>query len=195
MAKKSNDEYVVLDIETTGLSKYMHKITEIAAVKIKGKKIIGEYQSLINPETHIPSFITRLTGINDELVKDAPKIHEELPNFLEFLSDKPIIAHNASFDYGFLSHNVDTHLKTNFLNEKICTRKLANRLLPELPSKKLSILCELFEITNEQAHRAMADTKATAELFLKMRNMMQKSNIKTLEEVKVFETKPRQRNY
>jgi len=98
-------EYIVLDIETTGLSRYIHKITEIAAVKVKDNKIIEEYQTLVNPETKIPRFITRLTGIDNEMVKDAPTINEVMPGLLKFLGNHTIVAHNATFDYGFIAYN------------------------------------------------------------------------------------------
>ncbi|MAG39265.1 hypothetical protein CMO90_04230 [Candidatus Woesearchaeota archaeon] len=186
----SDNEYTVLDIETTGLSKYTNKITEIAAIKLKGKKVVGEYQTLINPKTPIPSFITKLTGINDEMVKDSPIIQEALPDFLKFLGDSTLVAHNATFDHGFISYNAKKHLKNNMKNNRLCTRKLANRLLPNLPRKRLEDLCKLFNIKNEQAHRAMGDTKATVKIFKKFWTMMRLANIKTHEEILKFEKTP-----
>lgn len=184
-------EYVVLDLETTGLSKYIHKVTEIAAQKYNSEgELIGEYQSLINPEEKIPRFITKLTGIDNELVKDAPTIEQELPNFLEFLGDSTIVAHNATFDYGFLAYNAEKVGKP-FTNKKICTRKLATRILPELPSKKLGCICEHYNVVNEQAHRAMADVKATAKIFDKFKEKLRENNIKHEEEVLKFECTPR----
>jgi DNA polymerase-3 subunit alpha (Gram-positive type) len=185
------DEYIVLDIETTGLSRYMHKITEIAAVKVKTGKVVDEFQTLIDPEVHIPSFITRLTGITDNMVKDAPKIHEALPDFLEFASGLPIVAHNASFDHGFILYNAKTYLNYEFCNEKVCTRKLANRLLPDLHSKRLGVICEHLDIRNENAHRAMADVKATTQVFQHFIGLMSEMNIKTKEEIINFETRPK----
>ncbi len=183
----NNNEYTVLDIETTGLSRHRHKITEIAAVKIKGKKIVGEYQTLINPKVPIPKFITRLTGIDNKLVEGAPSINEALPEFLEFIGDSTLVAHNAAFDYGFISHNLKEHLNQDLKNKKLCTRKLANRLLPDLPRKRLGDLCELFKIKNDQAHRAMGDTKATVKIFKKFKTMMELSDVKTHEEILKFE--------
>lgn len=113
----NRDEYIVLDIETTGLSKYMHNITEIAAVKIKDDKIVDEFHTLINPKEPIPRFITRLTGITNEMVKNSPTIKEALPDFLEFLGSTTIIAHNATFDYGFIEYNAKKHLGKKISNK------------------------------------------------------------------------------
>jgi DNA polymerase-3 subunit alpha (Gram-positive type) len=188
------EEYIVLDLETTGLSCYTHKITEIAAVKVKNGKVIDEFQTLVNPEVHIPSFITRLTGITDEMVKGSPTIKKALPMFLEFAKDLPIVAHNASFDHGFISHNAMMHLKYNFCNEKVCTRKLANRLLPDLPSKRLGSICEHLDIDNERAHRAMGDAKATTEVFQHFLLLMNSIDVKTKEDILEFERKPKRVN-
>ncbi|NQU98405.1 3'-5' exonuclease [Candidatus Woesearchaeota archaeon] len=183
-----DDKYTILDIETTGLSRYTNEITEIAAIKMKGNKVIEEFQTLINPGVPIPKFITRLTGIDDEMVKDAPSIEKALPRFLKFLGSTTIVAHCATFDYGFLSHKAEKHLKTSIENKRLCTRKLANRLVPDLPSKKLMHLCTLFRIKNEQAHRAMGDTRATLRIFKKFLAMMKIVGVKTHDEIIKFET-------
>ena len=186
-------EYVVLDLETTGLSKKRHGITEIAAVRVKKNKIVSEFQTLVNPRQRIPSFITRLTGITNEMVKDAPPINKVLPEFVEFLGDAPIIAHNASFDYGFIQHNAKEHLNIEIENKRLCTRKLANRLLPNLPSKRLGCICEYFEIVNQQAHRAMSDVMATTEVFYKFMDMAKEEGIKTEADLVKFEKAPRRK--
>lgn len=181
-------EYTVVDIETTGLSKHRHAITEIAAVKYRGGEVMGEFQTLVNPETHIPSFITKLTGIDDEMVKDAPTIQTVIPNFVEFLGDSVLVAHNATFDYGFLTVNAAEHLGSELANEKICTRKLANRLLPDLYSKRLGCLCEHFGVVNEQAHRAMGDVRATAQVFEQFLSMLAEKGFRTKDDVQKFES-------
>jgi len=178
--------YLVLDIETTGLSRHQHKITEIAALEIRHGRIHREFQTLINPETHIPRFITHLTGIDDQMVKNAPTIEEALPTFLQFAQDKIAVAHNATFDHGFLHHHASL-LGSAFDNETVCTRKLATRLLPELPSKKLGMLCEHFKIENDQAHRALSDAKATHLVFTNMLQLLEKAEIKTEKEIISFE--------
>jgi DNA polymerase-3 subunit alpha (Gram-positive type) len=185
------DEYTVIDIETTGLSKNFHKITELAAVKVEKDKIVDEFQTLVNPQTRIPRFITQLTGIDNEMVKNAPTINRVLPHFLEFLGKKTIIAHNASFDYGFIQQNALRYLKHELTNDRLCTRKLANRLIPELPSKKLSALCEYLNIRNLQEHRAMADAKATNSVFQHFLWLIKERGIKTNQELFRFEKNPR----
>ena len=184
------DEYIVLDIETTGLSKRRHAITEIAAAKIKKNKIVDEFHSLVNPEVPIPQFITRLTGITNKMVKKAPTISKVLPDFLEFLGSSTIIAHNASFDYGFLNHNSELHLDNSITNPRLCTRKLANRLVYDLPSKRLSCLCDFFKITNEQAHRARADVLATNQVFQNFLRLMKEKEITSHEDIMKFERSP-----
>ena len=186
---------MIVDIETTGLSKYKHNITEIAAVRVKNNRIVGEFQMLVNPLKPIPKFITRLTGITDDMVKDAQPIEKVLPVFLKFLGSNVLVAHNATFDYGFISHNAETHLDLLVENERLCTRKLANRLLPDLGSKKLSNLCEHFGIVNITAHRAMSDVKATHELFSKFISLMGLRGLKDKKSVIKFERSPIKRNW
>ncbi len=170
-------EYVIVDLETTGLSKERHKITEIAAVKVKDNNIVDKFETLVNPEEPIPPFITKLTGINDEMVQDSPTISEALPKFLDFLGDAVFVAHNASFDMGFITHNVQKHLQQQVKNDVLCTLQLARKLLPDLPNKKLKTLCSHFDVTNETAHRAMSDVKATYQVFTSMLDLMKEKGI------------------
>lgn len=163
-----NHEYVVLDLETTWLCPYREWITEIAAIKCnKDWEVIEEYQTLINPERHIPTGITRLTGISNEMIADAPKISEVMPFFSEFIKDTIIVWHNISFDFRFLNYYHYQCFWTYLNNETLCTLKLARKLLPDLPNRKLWTICEYFWITNERAHRAMGDTRATLEVLEK----------------------------
>ncbi len=182
-----NTPVIVLDLETTGLSPYASNITEIAAVKVQNGKQIDSFQTLVNPGEPIPRFITRLTGITNEMVKDAPHIKKVLPKLKKFLGDHTIIAHNTGFDYNFLAHNFWTHSKQEFTNPKLCTAKLARRILSSLPSKRLGTLCEYYGINHQNAHRAMGDTLATFELYQNMLAELEKHDISTREEVEHFE--------
>ena len=184
-------EYIVLDIETTGLSKYRHKITEIAAVKIRNNEVVEEFQTLVNPEVKIPKFITKLTGINNEMVKDAPKVNEVMPNFLDFVGHNVIVAQNASFDYGFLSYNAKEHLNVEMENERLCTIKLARRLVPNIKGRSLANLCEYFSITNETAHRAMSDVIATYQVFQKLHEQLLKAGVEKQKDILRFESLPK----
>jgi DNA polymerase III epsilon subunit family exonuclease len=182
-----DNNFLVLDIETTGLSAYMHKITEISALKMENGRIIDEFTTLINPQTRIPSFITRLTGIDNEMVKDAPKIRQIMPGFVEFLEDYTLVGHNATFDYKFLNHNAITHAGKPIENPVLCTCKLARRLLPQLPSKRLAALCEHFQIRNEQSHRARGDALATSQILQNFLNTLEKRGITKHEEILAFQ--------
>jgi len=182
-----DNNFLVLDIETTGLSAYIHKITEISALKMQNGRIIDEFTTLINPETRIPSFITHLTGIDNKLVKDSPKIKQVMPKFYEFLEENTIVGHNATFDYKFLNHNAITHVGKPIENPLLCTCKLARRLLPALPSKRLSALCEHFEIRNEQSHRARGDALATSQILQNFLSELEKRGITKHEEILNFQ--------
>lgn len=181
--------YIVLDIETTWLSKYKHKITEIAAIKFDGNNILWQYQTLINPERNIPSAITKLTWITNEMVASAPCFSEIVWDFLDFIKDSPIVAHNASFDYWFLSENIYQHTWKWIENPCICTRKLSSRLLFDLPKKNLGSLCEYYWLTNERAHRAMWDTKVTVEIFKNLLILLESKWIKNHEHIIEFQNK------
>ncbi len=183
----NNRHYIIVDIETTGLSKDRHHITEIAAVQFDGKTILKTFQTLINPQTSIPSFITHLTGITNDMVQDAPTIDQALPDFFDFIQDHILVAHNATFDYWFLNHNSIIHLNSRIENNILCTRKLANRLVSELPSKRLECLCQHFNITNESAHRAMGDVMATVKVFEQFLRLLKKKWIEDKSEILQFQ--------
>jgi DNA polymerase-3 subunit alpha (Gram-positive type) len=180
------EAYVVLDIETTGLSKHVNKITEIAALRVENFQVVKRFETLVNPQTPIPSFITSLTGISDSMVRDAPIIEEVIPKFTKFVQDSPFVAHCATFDYGFIKHNAQL-LSLDITNPKICTRKLSRRLVPELRNYKLSNLCEHFQIINNSAHRAMGDVEATHKIFSKLLDLMKKQGIEKREQVLSFQ--------
>ncbi|MGM5480404.1 MAG: 3'-5' exonuclease [Nanobdellota archaeon] len=181
---------IVLDIETTGLSPYKHQITEIAAQKILNGVVLEEFHELINPQVPIPRFITRLTGITDDIVRDKPTIDAVLPSLKEFLKDHPIVAHNASFDMKFLQHNFFIHTNIRLDNPALCTAKLARRILHHLPSKKLGAVCEYYNVKNEQAHRALSDVSATVQILNNMTTMLYQYNIKTFNQINQFQTIP-----
>ncbi|MBN2457908.1 3'-5' exonuclease [Candidatus Woesearchaeota archaeon] len=179
--------YTVVDIETTGLSRHYHRITEIAAAHVSGNRVVERYHTLVNPCVRIPVFITKLTGISDGMVRDAPKIEEVLPDFLGFLGNRVFVAHNATFDFRFLEHNALVHLDQELSNRRLCTRKLANRLCPELARKRLCDLCEHFNVKNEQSHRAMGDVDATVKVFSCMLKTLEKMGISDIDEIFKFE--------
>jgi DNA polymerase-3 subunit epsilon len=160
-------DYIVLDLETTGLHPTHHGITEIAALRFDGTEILDTFHTLINPERHISAGITRLTGITNEMVADAPTIGEVMPQFRDFLAEHFIVGHNVSFDFRFLNYYHYQCFEHYLSNETICTMQLSRKYLPDLPNKRLGTVCEHFGIVNEQAHRAMSDTLVTLEIFKK----------------------------
>ena len=181
-------DFVIVDIETTGLYPNMHKITEISAIRYQNKKIREEFTTLVNPQRHIPSFITSLTGITDSMVKDAPKIDKVMPEFTEFLGDKTFVGHNAWFDMKFLDYNAMKHIKKGLDNPVLCTCKLARRLTPYLYSKKLGVVSKHLGIENPNAHRARADALTTAQVLERFLSMLEKRGIKEHEDIIKFQT-------
>ena len=182
--------FTVIDIETTGLSKHYHKITEIAAARIRNGKMVKSYQTLINPQLKIPAFITELTGIDNKMVKDAPTIKQALPSFVRFLGKDVFVAHNATFDFGFLERNLKIYHNYRFSNDRLCTRKLANRLFQELPRKRLADLCRFLNIKNVHTHRALGDVKATVKVFTYMLGSLNDKGISQVEDIIQFERSP-----
>ncbi len=175
-------EYVVLDIETTGLSFLTEKITELGAVKIKNGEIIGQFESFVNPERPIPDKIVEITHITDEMVKDAGTIEEVLPKFLEFLGDSVLVAHNASFDIGFIRYNANK-IGHELNNTYIDTLGLAKQLFPSYKKYKLGIIAENLGIKVEVAHRALDDVFTLVKVFNVMLEKLKEGNIKTVTEI------------
>ena len=181
-----DDTFVVFDIETTGLSKETESITEIGAVKVVDGKIIDRFSTFVNPERPIPAEITKLTGITNEMVADAPVITEILPKFLEFCQDAVLVAHNANFDTGFIRLNAERKCGIEVKNTVLDTLELSRSLLPELKKHKLDIVCEQLGVSLEGHHRAVNDAEATAEVFLKFIDMLVEKEIYKVDDINVF---------
>jgi DNA polymerase-3 subunit alpha (Gram-positive type) len=175
-----DSDFVVFDIETTGLSSARNHITEIGAVKVQKGKITDRWSSFVNPEEPIPANIVKLTGITDEMVKDAPKIHEILGDFLEFCKGCVLVAHNANFDVGFIRTAAE---RLNILFD-VCyldTLQLARCLYPELANHKLNNLAKHLSVALENHHRAVDDAKATADIFVKMLDDLRERGLESLD--------------
>ena len=181
-----DDTYVVFDIETTGLSKEKEMITEIGAVKVADGKIIDRFSTFVNPQRPISAEITKLTGITDDMVKDAPTIENVLPEFLKFCEDTVLAAHNASFDTGFIRIAAERAGLGELHHTIVDTLELARALLPELNKHKLDIVCEHLGVTLNGHHRAVNDAEATAEVFIKFLDMLAEKKIFTLDEINVL---------
>ena len=177
-----DSEYVVFDIETTGLSPTSNRIIEIGAVRIKDGKIQDTFSEFVNPEVPIPYSITKLTSITDAMVQSAPTIEEILPRFLEYIGEASVVAHNAAFDTGFIRENAKK-LGLTFDSTIVDTMTLAHILLPELGKYTLDRLCKQFGVVNEHHHRACDDAAATAEIFVKMIKMIKAKGITTIKQL------------
>ncbi|TCT26733.1 DNA polymerase III catalytic subunit PolC type [Melghiribacillus thermohalophilus] len=158
-------EYVVFDVETTGLSAVYDTIIELAAVKIKNGEIIDRFESFANPHEPLSETTTELTGITDEMVKDAPEVEEVLKKFDEWMGDAILVAHNASFDMGFLNEGLRKIGKDKASNPVIDTLELSRFLFPELKNHRLNTLCKHLNIELVQHHRAIYDAEATGYLL------------------------------
>ena len=156
--------YVVVDIETTGGNNSYHRVTEIGMVKLVAGIEVGKYQTLLNPQRRIPANITRLTGISDDMVADAPLFSEVAEDIADFTEGAVFVAHNVNFDYGFIKQEF-ARLGVNFKRPKMCTVREMRRTYPGLPSYSLANLTRHFGIRMEQHHRALSDAKAAAELL------------------------------
>lgn len=156
--------YAVVDLETTGGSAQYGKITEVAIYVFDGEKIVDEFTSLINPECPIPANITRLTGISNEMVADAPRFFEVAKEIVQFTEGHIFVAHNVNFDYKFLQEEF-RRLGYAFRRETLCTVRLARRSVPGQPSYSLGKLTKSLGISLTNHHRAAADARATVDLL------------------------------
>ena len=184
VAKSLDEEtYVVFDLETTGFNPHNNEIIEIGAAKVQNGEIIDIYQTFVNPEESIPAKITELTGINDQMVADAPKLAEVIDDFLEFIDGTTIVAHNLSFDLSFIEDKLRRLDKADSSNSAMDTLNLARALVPDLKSYKLNKLANYFNKDLENHHRASDDAKVTAEILLELIELMKEEEIANLTEI------------
>lgn len=176
------DSFVVFDIETTGFSPVKNHITEIGAVKVKAGQIVDRFSTFVNPTEPVPYRITVLTGITDDMVKDAPVIDEVLPQFLEFIGDSIPVAHNAGFDTSFIRENA-RRLNLPFSETYVDTLELSRELLPHLAKYKLDIVCKDLGVSLEGHHRAVNDAEATAECFNILLSRAKSKGVETLSDL------------
>ncbi|OZU90286.1 PolC-type DNA polymerase III [Virgibacillus indicus] len=160
--------YVVFDVETTGLSAVYDTIIELAGVKIHQGEIIDRFESFANPHHPLSQTTTDLTGITDDMVKDAPEIGDVLKDFYDWMGEDILVAHNASFDMGFLNQGLKKIDYEKAKNPVIDTLELARFLFPELKNHRLNTLCKHLDIELTQHHRAIYDAEATGYLLWKL---------------------------
>lgn len=159
-------EVIVLDFETTGLSSNYDRVIEVGALLIKNHKIIDEFVELMNPDVSLSSFITSLTGISNIMLRGKPKPEHIMPKLIDFIEDRPIIAHNASFDKRFLIAEL-SRAKLSIKNPFLCTMRLAKKLIPDATSYKLADIARHvgIRVDSQSSHRALGDVKVTAKLW------------------------------
>ena len=156
--------YAIVDIETTGGRYNEEGITEIAIIKYDGHQVVDTFVSLLNPERNIQPFVVNLTGINNEMLRNAPKFYEVAKRIIEITTDCTIVAHNANFDYRILRTEFK-RLGFDYTKETLCTVELSKKLIPGLESYKLGKLCRSLGIPVTDRHRANGDAIATTKLF------------------------------
>ena len=164
--KIDDEEFVVFDIETTGLNSHTNEIIEIGAVKIKSGRIVDRYSQLINPGRPIPYHITEITSITDEQVANEPKIDKVIGKFVDFVGDAVLVAHNAPFDMGFIKRDIKKYLNIDYQCSVIDTLQMARDLFPDLKKYGLGDLNKTLGLALEKHHRAVDDSQATANMFI-----------------------------
>lgn len=157
------NDYIVVDLETTGLSPEIETIIEIAAVKVIGGRVTDTFSSLVDPCRHISPQITDITGIDDSMVMGMPTISKVIPEFMKFAGDLPLMGHNfINFDLHFLRK------QTPIISECVDTLKIARQMKFDGGGHSLSALCAYFGVVNDNAHRALFDCLATHEVYRKL---------------------------
>jgi len=160
-------DFVVVDVEATGAKTPPNRLIELGAYRIRDGRIVDKFLSLVNPEIPIPRFVMSLTGISNEMVKNAPVFAELAPKWLDFVSDSVLVAHNAPFDTSFLNHEISrVYPGHRMINPHLCTVRLSRRALPDIANHRLETIASHFAIPIISRHRAGSDALATAQIFL-----------------------------
>ncbi|MDQ5844884.1 MAG: exonuclease domain-containing protein [Acidobacteriota bacterium] len=181
-------DFVVVDVEATGAKLPPNRIIELGAYKIRGRQIVDKFMTLVNPEIAIPRFVMNLTGISNEMVKQAPLFAEVAPRWLEFVEDAVLIAHNAPFDTNFLNHEIArVYPGQRMINAHLCTVTLSRRAIPGLTNYRLDTVADHFSIPIHARHRAGSDARATAEIFLHLLDRLAEHGITDLAAARDFQ--------
>ena len=165
------DDYVLVDIETTGLSPINDDIIEIGAIKVINNKIVDKYSQLIQINKSLSPFITNLTGITNNMLKSGKEPNIVFNEFVNFVGEEVIIGHNVNFDLGFLTNKCKKYIDYNLTNDYIDTMYLARKLVPDSTNYKLGTLAKYFNISYEGAHRGLKDVEITYEVYNCLRKL------------------------
>ena len=183
-------EFVVFDLETTGAKAPPCRITEIGAYRVRNGEIVDEFQTLLNPEMPIPRFITELTGISDDMVADAPRFADVAPDFLSFIGDSVLVAHNSGFDMRFLNYEIGRVFPDyRVANPCLCTVQLSRKLLPHIANHKLVTVADHYSIDLINHHRASADAFATAHIFINLLGRLHSDGVHDLAAVRTISSR------
>ncbi len=187
-------DFVVVDLETTGLSVDRAHILEIGAVRVRGLRAVDRFETLVDPGGPIPHRITALTGIDSESVEGAPRLREAMAGFRSWLARSPgapFVAHNARFDRSFVERGLARLELPPLERPVLCTRRLSRRLLPELGRYSLDALCAHLGISNAARHRALGDARATAQALVQLvRRALERPGLRQVGDLLELQTRP-----
>lgn len=176
------EDYVVFDLETTGVSPYNDEVIEISAVKARKGKVVEEFSELVNPKRTIPFAASRVNNITDDMVSDAPFFDEVLRHFLEFVGEDVLVGHNIqSFDMKFIYRDCERYFHQLITNNYVDTLILAKRCFPEWRHRRLGDLADYYGISTQGAHRALADCRMNQRVFELLGKEMNTEKKKTLD--------------
>ena len=179
-----HESFVVVDVETTGSRAYHgDRVTEVAVVAVKDGVATTVFDTLINPERSIPPAIVAITNITWEMVKDAPRFADVCDQLLGVLEGNVFVAHNATFDWRFLSAEIERVTRRPLLGRKLCTVRMARRLLPQLRRRNLDSLASFYGVDIRARHRAGGDAEATAKVLLRLLDAARDRGCATVDDV------------
>jgi len=188
-------QYAVVDVETTGGSASRgHRVTEVAAYRIdRSGTFLDEVRSLVDPDRPIPRSVSRLTGITNAMVADAPRFAEVTPGLQRVMANAVFVAHNAAFDQSFIREELRRADLAGAAGRTLCTVRMARRLVPEIRSNSLDALIHFFGVPCEARHRAWADARATVDVFLELLDRAESSDLRTWSELETFLARRKER--
>jgi len=180
-------EFVVLDVEAVTVRSLPARIIELGAYRLRGGEIVGEFETLINPEVPLPRFISSLTGISDDMLKHAPLFSAIVRSWLDFAGDAVLVAHNSDFDLRLLNREIGRCFRGYCMrNAELCTVDLARRLVRNSDGHNLDALADHFGFEISRRHRAAGDAFATARLFIQLLDQLEAHGVRTLAEARDF---------
>jgi DNA polymerase III epsilon subunit family exonuclease len=186
-------EFVVFDLETTGLSTQTSRICELGAVRVEALELVDSFQSLVNPGVRLPEPVARLTGLREQELRSAPGVSAVVGRFLVFASEAPLVAHNARFDQAFLEHQLRRQQGRRLTEPPLCTAALARRLLEgRLRRVGLASLADFFGVATTPCHRALPDAEATAQVLVRLIGLAQELGARRVSELRTLAA-PRKR--